>query len=196
MQQHLIFQSIFPNSKETLCWLFQWSSAAPQQLSLTQPDAAVPGQASRYGCWIPQPPIHRASERKCWYCIVWFNIRIYIYIYVNFFFNQMISNPSIIWLWLKTCVHRARVDESWVLEAQEGDDEYEEDEKYGDENGDEDDELEEDTTAQKWGRWWQWGWPAGWGCEADEADEDARMMRIRRMNRTPRTPIMDPKRLI
>ena len=60
-----------------------------------------------------------------------------------------ISYPSIIWLWLKTCVHRARVDESWVLEVQEGDDEYEEDEKYGDENGDEDDEVEEDTTAQK-----------------------------------------------
>ena len=46
-------------------------------------------------------------------------------------------------------------------------------------------DVEEDTTPQKGGCWWEWGWPAGWGCEADEADEDVGMMRIRRMNRTP-----------
>ena len=62
----------------------------------------------------------------------------------------------------------------------------EEDEKYGDENGDEDDELEEDTTPQKAVCWWEWGWLAGWGCEADETDED---VRIRRMNRTPNEPL-------
>ena len=80
---------------------------------------------------------------------------------------------------------------SWVLEVQEEDEdgEYEEDEKYGDENGDEDDELVEDATPQKGGCWCEWGWPAGWGCEADEADEDVRMMSIRRMNRTPNEPL-------
>ena len=77
---------------------------------------------------------------------------------------------------------------SWVLEVQEEDedDEYEEDDKYGDENGDEDDELVEDATPQCW---CEWGWPAGWGCEADEADEDVRMMSIRRMNQTPNEPL-------
>lgn len=78
---HLIFQSIFPNSWNTV--LFQWSSAAPQQLPLTQHHAAVP-------CGIEV----WASERKCWYCIMWFNIRVYI-LYVDVF-NQMISN---VWLW-------------------------------------------------------------------------------------------------
>lgn len=47
--------------------LFQWSSAAPQQLPLTQHHAAVP-------CGIEV----WASERKCWYCIMWFNIRLYM----------------------------------------------------------------------------------------------------------------------